>query len=441
MLKFLVLAALTFNAFAGFKFPSFQSNNKKLVFVDFKTANYEIKYDLNSQIALVKSTMTFEQTEAGFPVFDAKQSPNSISINGKLTSATEVSTPQNETRVRVINQLLEPGIHEVVIESEIVEGIDWDSQGVSNAFWTSDLEDRAFLEAYIPASFEYDQVKMIFDIEFVGAKANQKIYANGNVTQINSSQYSIEFPEYFNSSSVFYHIVPSSKMQEVRFTYKSIDGRNIPCVIYNKDGGSLNNLKSKTLSVLTELEKDYGSFPHSTVTIYNAGWGGMEYHGATMTDAWALAHELTHSYFARGMMPANGNSGWMDEALASWRDNGYPNQDSVSNVNTRMASHPMYTRMTDKDAYGKGATFMAHLNTKFLDVGGLKPFLKHVIATKLFEPITTEEFISMLNEFYQTDLTPLFRRHIYASKAQDSKKSHYHPYHQKMSLKELKKYL
>jgi hypothetical protein len=57
----------------------------------------------------------------------------------------------------------------------------------------------------------------------------------------------------------------------------------------------------------------------------------MEYCGATMTDPGALGHELTHSWFARGVMPANGNTGWIDEAVASWRDDGYPRASRAPN--------------------------------------------------------------------------------------------------------------
>ena len=60
------------------------------------------------------------------------------------------------------------------------------------------------------------------------------------------------------------------------------------------------------------------------MTIYIAGRGGMEHCGATITSMSALAHEITHSWFARGVMPANGNAGWIDEGTARWRDRGYP---------------------------------------------------------------------------------------------------------------------
>ena len=77
---------------------------------------------------------------------------------------------------------------------------------------------------------------------------------------------------------------------------------------------------------MRELEQTYGPYPHEALLIYCTGniSGGMEYAGATMTSLEALGHEITHSWFARGVMPANGNAGWIDEAIARWRDRGYP---------------------------------------------------------------------------------------------------------------------
>ena len=60
----------------------------------------------------------------------------------------------------------------------------------------------------------------------------------------------------------------------------------------------------RTLEFLAELEADYGAYTHDSMTVYIAGRGGMEHCGATITSMSALGHEITHSWFARGVMPA-----------------------------------------------------------------------------------------------------------------------------------------
>jgi hypothetical protein len=85
-------------------------------------------------------------------------------------------------------------------------------------------------------------------------------------------------------------------------------------------------------NVMQELEQTFGAYPHETLLVYctGASSGGMEYAGAAMTSQAALGHEITHSWFARGVMPANGSAGWIDEAIARWRDLGYPRANVIA---------------------------------------------------------------------------------------------------------------
>lgn len=167
----------------------------------------------------------------------------------------------------------------------------------------------------------------------------------------------------------------------------------------------------------------------------------MEYCGATMTDIWALNHELTHSYFARGgFMPANGNAGWIDEAITTWSDTGANSLEDISGIRSNMAGNSPYRRFTHMDAYTKGKSFMAYLNYKFQANGGLNAFLNQLVATAAWTPMTTEEFIARISNFYNEDLTPLFKSHTYSSKgavAQPAKR----PVHMKMTIKEMRSLL
>lgn len=131
-----------------------------------------------------------------------------------------------------------------------------------------------------------------------------------------------------------------------------------------------------------------------------------------MTDFSSLGHELFHSYFARGVMPANGNSGWLDEALASWRDNAYPSVTTLSG-SSRMSAHPYYTRTTDTAAYGFGARFMSYLDGRVKSKGGLKPFMRQMVANRRFQPLFVEEFIQAMSQFYQMSFVEDFKRYTY----------------------------
>ena len=77
----------------------------------------------------------------------------------------------------------------------------------------------------------------------------------------------------------------------------------------------------------------------------------MEYPGATATSLRSLGHEMFHSYFAKGVIPADGNSGWMDEGLASWRDKGYQTLTHPGYDMFNLGAHSPYKRNTDKNSY------------------------------------------------------------------------------------------
>ena len=112
------------------------------------------------------------------------------------------------------------------------------------------------------------------------------------------------------------------------------------------------------------------------------------------------------------MFPAGGNAGWIDEAMASWRDNGYPKKTGGIRE-TRMAGHSIYRRHTDRNAYTLGARFIAYLDHKFADQGGMKKFKKELASKLMYQPMTTARFQKLLESFFVTNLSDLFDRYIY----------------------------
>lgn len=421
---------------------SFAVAGGKAVFADFSEAVYNITYDLNAKTASVVAEIKLETRESGFPIFDSVEVPTSVVFDGVAVTAVETKTPSRETTLRYVNKLAAAGVHTLKVEVPLTSLVKFAANGVSSAFWTSDLSERQFLERYLPANFEFDQVKMTFNVAFIGAKTQQLIYTNGTMIQTKANVFKISFPAYYTASSVYFHVVPQGTVNELRFTLKSIDGRNIPSVVYfstSSFGGNLERLKNKTTEVFHELESDYGPFPHPSITVLQAGSGGMEYCGATMTDFSALGHELFHSYFARGVMPANGNSGWLDEALASWRDDGYQTLDTLSG-STGMSSHPYYTRITDRQAYSFGERFMSYLDGKTKAKGGLKPFMRHMVDKKSFAPLFVEEFIQEMNAFYGISVDEDFKRYTF-SKSTFTPNPKSKLVHKKMTLEELENLL
>lgn len=426
---------------------SFLTRDGKAVFVDFTEANYTINYDVLGRRATATAVIKFDVPEAGLPIFDSYADPMSVMLDGYEVRSFSTKTPSRETTLRVISKNVEVGTHTMTITVPLKTLVDFQNGGVKSAFWSSDLTDRNFLERYLPTNFEFDQVKMSISVNFIGAKTIQNIYTNGNVSELKSGSYKITYPAHYTSSSLFFHTVPAGHVEEVRYNLKSIDGREIPVVIYVAKGiggeaETLEKMKTRATTVFHELEGDYGAWPHPSLTIYNAGRGGMEYCGATMTSYDALGHEMFHSYFARGVMPANGNTGWLDEALASWRDKGYQ---SISELvgTSQMSSRAYYTRYTDYSAYSFGERFMSYMDNKLQSKGGLKPFMRHMIEHRRFAPLFVEEFIKEMNNFYGVSLDEDFKKYTFGKKNNFNYKSVSEDLHmhQKMSISEMEEFL
>jgi hypothetical protein len=452
-MKFLLLILMTLSlahasteSDAAHAPKSFSYLDGRAVFVDFTEAYYTLTYDIKNKQASVKALIKLNVIEDGYPIFDLIPDTTLVKIDGIEAKAATVSTPSNETKVRVLDRKLPIGSYELEIHAPLKTLVDFTSTGVKNAFWVTDLEDRFYLERYIPTNLEYDRYKMTFEVNFLGLQGTQHIFANGKVTWTGTEKALIEFPEHFTVNSLYYHTTPVGSVKLINFDFASVSGRTIPVTIYSAGGmgssASLERFQALTNKVIKELEADYIPFPHDSVTIYDAslahmGLGGMEYAGATVTDISSAGHELFHSYFARGVSPANGNAGWIDESLASWRDNGYQ-RNTTLNGSSSMAYHAPYTRKTDTQAYGFGAKFMAFLDNRFAAKGGLKPFMNKLLETKLFTPIFTEEFIAEMEKFYGESVTEIFKDKVYrpANKELDN-----HPIHKKMALEDMYKLL
>ncbi len=420
---------------------NFKNSDGNVVFVDFKTADYNISYDSKTKSAVSVAKIVFESDDTGMPAFDLKENPTQVLLDGESIQSKVISSPDQDTWFRVALKNISPGTHTMTITAPLREGVQFVADGVSSAFWFTDLGDRGFLESYLPANFEYDQVKMTLNLDFKNL-SKQKIYTNGVITKFDDNKFKVEFPENYTSSSLYFHTAPVKRYPEENFVFRSIDGRDIPATVYAAAANSnLKSAKEKVIASLEGLESKYGPYLHHNITVFIAGNGGMEYCGATMTDSWVINHELTHSYFARGgFMPANGNAGWIDEAITSWSDEGGGSRTDITTA-SNMAGNSLYRRYTHSDAYSIGKTFMYYLNYKFQSQGGLNSFLNSLIKTDAFKPMTTEEFVSKMSGYYSEDVTALFKKHVYSNRVPGNSPDDKRPVHMKMTIKEMHQFL
>lgn len=465
-----ISAAFSFSVTTPSAPPSFQYQGEPVHFVDFKQADYFFTFDWSKKEVQVQTLIKFYLPQDGYFVFDLVANPLEIKVNQENTRSLFIQDPDRSTFLRLVPLWLKEGEHQLEVSHNLPsESFDFTAQGVKLGLFMADLVDRQMLEKFVPANLEFDQVPMNFHLQVQCLNPNKKIsqaslkkcqelkkwqnydvFTNGRIkASEQEDKLSISFPYYFNASSPYFHLVPQGTYQKVQFDYQEkLSHKNFPVLIYTQNKNDLNRFKTKTIEVLTELEKDFGSWPHSQLIIYGAGTGGMEYHGATRTSFSALGHELFHSYFARGVMPYNGNSGWLDEALASWRDYGYQKRSKLNFASTKLSGHSLYRRFTDRDAYSKGKDFLEFLHLKLSDEksGGLKTFMRDFFQDYQFQLISTAIFIEELEKKFNINFNPLFDQYIYgrnnfhpySSEQSAAEHSHENPYHPHYSKKELK---
>lgn len=450
MKKWIFLASLiTTSAFANLHLapPDFDTQYGRAVYVDFQDAQYDITYNvLWKKKPSVKSTIKFVTTKRGQPIFDLIPNPKNAKLNGEPVSIVETQSPDG-SKLRQVLSTIEPGEHTLEIENTFTKNVMYSllRRSVSSAFWIRDLKARMFMEQYIPSNFEFDQYQSTYNVTFAGTKkANQDIYANGEVTQTSPNSYKIVFPSYFTVSCPYFHITPKGQKKRRDFIYKSVDGRDIPVTVYTSWWSRPSKFEAEAKKVFAELEADYGPWAHKSLVAYETfpGTGGMEHAGATQTSLAALDHEMLHSYFAKGVMPANGNSGWIDEAIASWRDYGYQRKPLPGITGSNLGLGSIYQRNTDSRAYAIGREFMAYLDYQLQDKGGLKAFLRGYFAAYKHTVITQEHFKNNLEFFSGLDLTDAFNTYIWGENSEEESVVHeVHEAHKPVTDADLKSML
>jgi hypothetical protein len=417
----LLLMVLAGRSWAGGEPPAFTYAGGRAVPIDIETVDIEYHFDVAKATATCRAVVAFKVLESGFPILDLVPNAEALELDGTpLPPATLklAPDPDSVTHLRILQHAVtDQAQHTLVIRYKLAENdVTFGSGTVRTAFHMSDLPagGRTYFEQFGPANLEYDQVHYRFRVRVTGTSAEHELFANGALTANGAGDWTVDFPTFFTTSSIFFHLTNKGRYHVSRTEYDGIDHR-FPVTVYSSSEGTTQRALAVVKKVLEENEKTYGPFAHARLVIYvTDGGGGMEYCGAAASSFGALGHELTHSWFARGVMPAQGNAGWIDEAVASWRDNGYPRASSgPSGSATNLGGFPAYRRHTPREAYTRGARLLSQLDFQFKDNGGLRGLLRQLFAEKKRIPITVDFFQTFLQNSTGQNLAAVFQKYVY----------------------------
>jgi hypothetical protein len=412
--------------------PPFPLNDETVVPVDFAASDVNLVFDVSTKTAWAEATIRFKATSAGLPMLDLQAEVTSLTLDGEELDPAllaEAKLPDGASTVRVLERRLEPDLeHELIIRYVFApDELKFSDSGASVAFLMSDLasgpaDKRIFLEKFAPANLEFDAFAMRLEVEVRGASATHRVFANGAIETLGDYHWRIDFPAYFTSSSCYFHLTEKD-LAVVEDDYSGLDAQ-VPITIYGEDRAQLDEVHPRILEILKELEADYGPFAHARLVVYITEFpGGMEYSGATITSPWALSHELMHSWFARSVMPADGNAGWIDEAIASWRDAGYPSYAAYrSDKAANLAGGSPYRRDTAIGAYREGQDFLSFVDRALEKAAAprLKSVLRDLFASRRNSTISTPYFEAFLEDRSQLDFSAWFARFVYGKEGSNA---------------------
>jgi hypothetical protein len=436
--------------------PVTRTGDAALVPVDIESVELRLTFTGDAHI-LARAVVQFEQAARGRPIIALGPQPARTVVDGRRVPYRTYVFPFEEgephldeehliddpdgVRHRVVDETLTPGAHTMTVEYRLdraaLDALErraslGESNGGITFLWL--LDDRGkyapvhFSEAYVPASMEYDHHPTTIELHFPREMPARRIFSNGRVTELDGSNgeaYRIELPAHFNTSAPYLHVTDPAVVVERCATYRSIDGRDIPITIYS----DRHNFESRAevdakheeslaiaLETMAEMEELVGPFPHESFTarIRPDNYPAMEYAGATETDVDSLRHELIHSWWGRGVFPANGEAGWIDEGLTYWYQHGRrhrlpgwlsswvadPDGDELRAANV-MQQH------TNSQGWHYGYAFMIELEQLLSDrAEGLAPVMRELFAEYRHQSLTVADFRAFLSARLPEDLAP-----------------------------------
>lgn len=384
--------------------------------MNFESQKLTLKINPTAQTLQGKSLIFFSTTSTGHAYFQFDGQVQSAKLNGQTVQTFTVQDPDGAGYQFIALDQSVTADEISVLELEFTlpaDRLSFENGGVGLMTDMTDLSTGRFFERWGPSSFEDDAFSMVLKIQLEETDSVHQVFANGAITKLGPLEWQVSFPAHYTTSSFFLHLTNRSLFVK-KASYQGIE-KTIPLIVYSASESLAATAMNRLAGLFAEIERDFGPYPHDQFVAYiHSGGGGMEYVGATITGLGALGHELFHSWFARGVMPAEGRSGWIDEAMASWRDYGYFQASSLlTRPPTILAAFSPYRRSTPSNCYKDGRALLSELDVHFAAVGGLKPIMKDFAQRYKYRVVTTEEFSSFLEAKSGLTVAPFFQRYIF----------------------------
>ena len=293
----------------------------------------------------------------------------------------------------------------------------WSSGRLNLKFWYTDLRAGRYLDSWLPGNLLFDQFSAELELSIANTAIAHRLISNGARTDLGTNHWRLSFPDHFTVCSGMLRIQPLDEI-ESRVGTTTLPGGSSVAIHCFKGAGSSIDLATQETEIATRLAADVtaaGAYGHgSRFTVFFEGPGGMEYAGAARTSLSALAHEIFHSWWARGVQPASQNDAWWDEAWTVYVTGGYgPAPLSFARAPVELFSQNPWVRSTPGGSYSSGRDVFRGL-AAILGDPTLKSLMRQFYEDRPQRPVTTLELESaLLCGSGQASLVDVFHRFVY----------------------------
>lgn len=411
------------------------------VFVEFDGfdgARYVITAHAQAKSAEVTSTIKFNTGENGYPIIDLSHSdqidPDSVKLGETTAALRPIRSPGRITQYLMLDRQVEPDKVDTIQMTHRMELSEDDAPEPCRSFlhfrmshakhYGQKPTDRLFLERYLPTNLEFDQHPITLEVHLPGAP-EMVLFTNGDVPEqlpnhIAPPSFTVSFPPWYTCSCPFFFLEESNEIQILDDEWTTSDKRTIPVVVFGRKSqtGRLPKYKEDALKHLADLQRDFGPYPHDKLLLYGSVYA-IEYAGAAEVAGGNVLHELVHQYFGRCVLPADGNAGWIDEAIAHWVVSGCNEYKVRPDRPSNMGAVSPYRRGTDKRARTLGPMLIGYLDHLLRHEGkSMLEFLKELVDEKnphnrRFQTITCERFQEDLERFAGRRFSKEFDTYVY----------------------------
>ncbi len=376
------------------------------IHIDGVTASIVFAADTGTTLCVAEMQFTVGP-DSGYPFFDLRQTIETALLDGTPLPASDLGHHDfaggPNCDLRILESWLDAGTSHTLSltytlgtpSSPNARAILWDAGRLSFSFHLSDLNPARYLESWLPSNLLFDTFAVELEIQVTGSAHAHTVLSNADLTTLGSNHWQLDFPATFASCSPMLLIEASDRVTLYDTTI-TVGGSAISAELMKPVSDTLDLPTQAGLieGHLNANSSSIGSYMHGNrfVAFLTSGsTHSMEYDGATTSRDTALAHEVFHSWWARGLIPASGDDGWLDEGWTTYntRSSG---PDAValdpSGLPVTLWQNNRFVRETPDHAYSAGADIFSSVAAD-LGIASLQSHMAGIFQDRIGRHFTT----------------------------------------------------